>query len=411
MRLIHTSDWHLGQTLHGQDRDYEHAQFLAWLLDQLVQHKPDALLIAGDIFDTVNPPLKAQERLYDFIVRSHEKLPQLDIVMIAGNHDSGGRIELPGPLMRRLNAHAIGRISWIAENQLDHDRLLVPLHDAKGQVAGWCLALPFLRPAEVTGGDAGDDYMLGMRHVHQHLIAAAEAQREPGQALIAMSHAHMAGGAVSEDSERNIVIGNAEALPASLFPEPIAYVALGHLHKPQKVAGQERIRYSGSALPLSFGEINYPHQILLVSFDGDRLDTVEALPVPRVVEMIRIGRAPLAEVITALEALPPVGLFAENLPWLEVRVQLDEPLPDLRQRIETAITGKACRLVRIASEYAGKRGETDSEVLLGLDQITPQELFARAWQEQFGNPPDEQAQEDFASLLQGVEFAGEGDTR
>ena len=93
MRLIHTSDWHLGQTLHGQDRDYEHAQFLAWLLDQLVAHRADALLIAGDVFDTVNPPLKAQERLYDFIVRAHEKLPQLDIVMIAGNHDSGGRIE------------------------------------------------------------------------------------------------------------------------------------------------------------------------------------------------------------------------------------------------------------------------------------------------------------------------------
>ena len=88
MRLIHTSDWHLGQTLHGQDRDYEHAQFLAWLLDQLIAQQPDALLIAGDIFDTVNPPLKAQERLYDFIVRSHEKLPQLDSVIIAGNHDS-----------------------------------------------------------------------------------------------------------------------------------------------------------------------------------------------------------------------------------------------------------------------------------------------------------------------------------
>lgn len=409
MRLIHTSDWHLGQTLHGQDRDYEHAQLLAWLLEQLVQHRPDALLIAGDIFDTVNPPLRAQERLYDFVVRAHECLPQLDIVMIAGNHDSGGRIELPGPLMKRLNAHAIGRISWIEDGQLDHRRLLVPLHEADGQIAAWCLTLPFLRPAEVTGLEAGDDYMRGIRHVHQQLIAAAEALRKPGQALIAMSHAHMAGGAVSEDSERNIVIGNAEALPASLFPAPIAYVALGHLHKPQRVAGQDHIRYCGSPLPLSFGEINYPHQMLLVDFDGDRLSRIETLPVPRAVDMIRIGRAPLAEVISQLEALPPVGLFAENLPWLEVRVQLDEPLPDLRQRIETALTGKACRLVRIASEYAGKRGEADSDVLLGLDQISPQELFARAWEEQFGNPPDEQALDDFANLLQRVEFAGEGD--
>ncbi len=407
MRLIHTSDWHLGQTLHGQERDYEHAQFLAWLLDQLVAHQADALLIAGDIFDTVNPPLKAQERLYDFIVRAHERLPQLDIVMIAGNHDSGGRIELPAPLMRRLNAHAVGRISWVADGQLDHQRLLVPLHDARGKVAAWCLTLPFLRPAEVTGLVLGDDYMAGIAQVHERLITAAEAVRQPGQALVAMSHAHMAGGAVSEESERNIVIGNAEALPASLFPESVAYVALGHLHKPQYVAGQERIRYSGSPLPLSFAEVNYPHQVLMVELGGEALKGVEMLPVPRAVEMIRIGRAPLGEVITALEALPPTGLFDDNLPWLEVRVLLDEPLPDLRQRIETAISGKACRLVRIASEYAGKRGEADSDVLVGLDQISPQELFARAWEEQFGNPPDEQALDDFATLLQQVEFAGE----
>lgn len=405
MRLIHTSDWHLGQSLHGQDRDYEHTQFLAWLLDQLVAHAADALLIAGDVFDTVNPPLKAQERLYDFIVRAHERLPSLDIVMIAGNHDSGGRIELPGPLMKRLNAHAIGRISWIEDGQLDHGRLLVPLHDSKGEVAAWCLTLPFLRPAEVTGGETGDDYIAGIRQVHERLIAAAENLRQPGQALIAMSHAHMAGGAVSEESERNIVIGNAEALPASLFPDSVAYVALGHLHKPQQVAGQARIRYSGSPLPLSFAEVNYPHQVLLVDFDGEQLASIESLPVPRAVEMIRIGRASLGEVIAALEALPPTGLFDDNLPWLEVRVLLDEPLPDLRQRIETAISGKACRLVRIASEYAGKRGEADSQVLAGLDQVSPQALFVRAWEEQFGNPPDEQAVDDFATLLQRVEFA------
>ena len=411
MRLIHTSDWHLGQTLHGQERDFEHAQFLDWLLGQLVSHQADALLIAGDVFDTVNPPLRAQERLYDFIVRAHEQLPQLDIVMIAGNHDSGGRIELPAPLMRRLNAHAVGRISWVADGQLDHQRLLVPLHDVGGQVAAWCLTLPFLRPAEVTGFGGGDDYMAGIAQVHQRLIAAAEAVRQPGQALVAMSHAHMAGGAVSEESERNIVIGNAEALPASLFSESVAYVALGHLHKPQQVAGQARIRYSGSPLPLSFAEVNYPHQVLLVELAGDALKQVQSLPVPRAVEMIRIGRAPLAEVINALEALPPSGLFDENLPWLEVRVLLDEPMPDLRQRIETAINGKACRLVRIASEYAGKRGDTDSDALAGLDQISPQELFTRAWEEQFGNPPDEQALDDFATLLQQVEFAGEEDAQ
>src|SRR3546814_17067433 len=121
----------------------------------------------------------------------------------------------------------------------------------------------------------GRDYLTGILHVHDRRNAGAESARQPGQSLCAMSHAHMAGGAVSEESERNIVIGNAEALPASLFPESVAYVALGHLHKPQQVAGQARIRYSGSPLPLSFAEVNYPHQVLLVELDGDKLKNVE----------------------------------------------------------------------------------------------------------------------------------------
>lgn len=405
MRLIHTSDWHLGQTLHGQDRDFEHAAFLAWLLDTLVAQRADALLIAGDIFDTVNPPLRAQERLYDFVVEAHRRLPRLDIVMIAGNHDSGGRIELPAPLMRRLNAHALGRVEWLDEDALDSDRLLLPLHREDGEIGAWCLALPFLRPAEVTGGAVGDDYLAGIARVHRELIAAAEARRTPQQALVAVSHAHMAGAAVSEDSERNIVIGNAEALPASLFPEAVAYIALGHLHKPQQVAGQPRIRYSGAPLPLSFAEVNYPHQVLLVELDGASLSSVEALRVPRAVDMLRVGPAPLAEVLEQLAALPASALERERQPWLEVRVQLEQPQPDLRQQIEAALDGKGCRLVRIASEYRG-RGE-EAATLVGLDQLDPQELFRRSWQAEYGNEADAQVLEDFLTLLQEVQLQGE----
>lgn len=405
MRLIHTSDWHLGQTLHGQDRDFEHAAFLAWLLDTLVDQRADALLIAGDIFDTVNPPLRAQERLYDFVVEAHRRLPRLDIVMIAGNHDSGGRIELPAPLMRRLNAHALGRVEWLDEDALDSARLLLPLHRADGEIGAWCLALPFLRPAEVTGGAVGDDYLAGIERVHRELIAAAESRRAPAQALVAVSHAHMAGAVVSEDSERNIVIGNAEALPASLFPEAVAYVALGHLHKPQQVAGQPRIRYSGAPLPLSFAEVAYPHQVLVVELDGAALRSVEPIRVPRAVDMLRIGPAPLADVLEQLAVLPASALERERQPWLEVRVQLEQPQPDLRQQIEAALDGKGCRLVRIASEYLG-RGE-EAAPLVGLDQLDPQELFRRSWQAEYGNEADAQVLEDFLTLLQEVQLQGE----
>jgi exonuclease SbcD len=411
MRLFHTSDWHLGQNLHGQERDFEHASFLAWLLARLVERTPDVLLIAGDIFDTVNPTVKAQERLYDFIVSAHEQNPQLTIVMIAGNHDSGSRIELPAPLMRRLRTHALGRVLWLDDGVLDVERLLLPLPNAKGKVVGWCLALPFLRPAEVTGAKLGDDYLRGIGQVHEMLIEAANRKRKKGQALIAISHAHMAGGSVSEDSERSLIIGNAEALPASLFGESITYVALGHLHKPQRVNGEERIRYCGSPIPLSFSEIGYQHQILEIECEGDKLTRVESLIIPRAVNLQRIGPATLADLLVQLKGLPDIDLLAEvdRQPWLEVRVRLDEPQPDLRNQIESVLQGKAVRLVRIAAEYAGKgaRDSGEDAELIELDQLSPQELFSRAWLDSYGSEVDEQTLQDFATLLQDVQQEGE----
>ena len=410
MRLFHTSDWHLGQSLHGQERDFEHACFLDWLLARLAERQPNVLLIAGDIFETVNPPVKAQERLYDFIVNAHEQQPHLTIVMIAGNHDSGSRIELPAPLMRRLRTHALGRVVWLDDGQLDSERLLIPLPNAHGEVAAWCLALPFLRPAEVTGTTLGDDYIKGIAHVHERLIAAAELKRQPGQALIAISHAHMAGGSVSVDSERSLIIGSAEALPASLFGANISYVALGHLHKPQQVNGESRIRYSGSPIPLSFSEIQYPHQVLEIECDGERLVSVEPHLIPRAVDLIRLGPAPLAEVLTQLAEQPDVDLLADltRQPWLEVRVILDEPQPDLRQQIETALQNKAVRLVRIGAEYAGSRSADEQDgPLIELDQLSPQELFSLAWQDSYGSAVDSATLDDFALLLQEVQLAGE----
>ena len=248
--------------------------------------------------------------------------------------------------------------------------------------------------------------------MHEWLIAAANAKRQPGQALIAISHAHMAGGSVSEDSERSLIIGNAEALPASLFGESISYVALGHLHKPQKVNGEERIRYSGSPIPLSFSEIGYQHQILDVVLDGETLVSVEPKLIPRSVNLQRIGPAPLAEILLQLADLPNIDLLAETQrqPWLEVRVRLDEPQPDLRHQVETALQGKAVRLVRIAAEYAGNRGadgSDDGSTLIELDQLTPQELFSRAWLDNYGSEVDDQTLKDFAELLQDVQLEGE----
>ena len=426
LTLIHTADWHLGQSFHGQERHAEHRAFLAWLLDTLEERQADALLVAGDIFDVVNPSLRAQELLYDVIVSAHERLPRLDIVLIAGNHDSGNRIELPAPLMRRLRTHALGRVSWLDDGRLDAQRLLVPLTDAEGETRAWCLALPFLRPAEVTGaaqashdaeGEPGDipvndaprnDYVAGITRVHRQLIEAARERREPGQALVAMSHAHLHGAAVSEASERPIVIGGEESISAALFPPEIAYVALGHLHRAQHV-GEPRIRYSGSPLPLDFSEVGYPHQVVAVTLDGEALTDTQAIPVPRPVAMHRIGPGPLDRVLAELEALEEdPALERELWPWLEVRVELEAPIPDLRARVEAALEGKALRLLRLERRLPTVEGDAATD-RVDLASLGPRRLFERTWESRWGEAPSEAVLADFDRLRQEVLDADDTD--
>ena len=273
MRLLHTSDWHLGQTLHTFDRTYEHQCFLDWLVDTIVAEQADALLIAGDVFDNANPSAAAQRQLYRFLQQARARAPQLQVVVIAGNHDSAGRLEAPGPLLEAHGVTVLGNVVRGADGAIDLERMLVPLRDRAGAIKAWCLAIPFLRPGDlprVAAGEleAADPYLHGIALLYQQAYALAKSKCANGEAVLAMGHCHMVDGQASEDSERRIVIGGTEALPATMFDPTLAYAALGHLHLAQRVGKKEHLRYCGSPLPLSFAEVGYQHQVLRVDLDG-----------------------------------------------------------------------------------------------------------------------------------------------
>ena len=413
MRLIHTSDWHLGQTLHNYERAYEHQCFLDWLTDTVVAEQADALLIAGDVFDTANPSASAQKQLYRFLQQIRARAPRLDIVIIAGNHDSPGRLEAPGPLLESHGTRVIGHVVRKEDGQIDLERMIVPLHDRSGAVGAWCLAVPFLRPGDVPrnpepedAGDkapAADPYLAGIGLLYRQTFELAAARRTPGQALVAMGHCHMVDGAASLDSERRIVIGGTEALPASIFDPAIAYAALGHLHLAQRVGQKEHLRYSGSPLPLSFSEVNYQHQVLRIDLDGDAARAVTPLPIPRAVDLLRVppAPAPLEQALAALEALtlPELPLYAQ--PFLEVRVLLDAPEPGLRGRIEAAIAGKPVRLAKI--EPTRKHdGGAEPAAAMSLDQLAalqPDDIFRRVYLQKFGEDAPADQLSAFAELM------------
>lgn len=409
MRLLHTSDWHLGQALHSYDRSYEHQQFLDWLLDTLVAERVDALLIAGDIFDTANPSSSAQKQLYRFLQQARRRLPALDIVVIAGNHDSPGRLEAPGPLLEDHGTTVIGHVLRGPDGAIDIERMVVPLRDDAGAIAAWCLAIPFLRPGDVPRADAdadadADPYLAGIARLYRQAYALADGKRTAGQAIVAMGHCHMVDGQASLDSERRIVIGGTEALPAAVFDAGIAYTALGHLHLAQRVGGKDHRRYCGSPLPLSFAEVGYRHQVLRIDL-VDGAAQVEGIDVPRAVELLRIPATPqpLDAVLLALAELDLQELPRERQPFLEVRVLLDGPEPGLRARIESALDGKPVRLAKIEPTRKHQAGSGDGfQAALSLEQLAqlqPDDIFKRLYAQRFGDAAPDDQLAAFAELM------------
>jgi len=401
VRFFHTSDWHLGQFFYNHSRHYEHEQFLTWLLEQIKQKQPHALLIAGDIFDVINPSSQAQKQLYQFLADAHERAPHMQTLMIAGNHDSGYRIEQVEPLLAKYNAKTVGVIRPNKENNLDLDRLILPIYDEQKQIVAWCIALPFVRSAEITGfNEHTTNSQNAIAYLHQQLIAEAKRRKTDDQALILMSHAHMQGGETS-DSERPIIIGNEEALSTSLFDDSIDYVALGHLHKPQKV-GQDHIRYSGSPIPLSFSEINYKHQVLEVTIDpietGNQVE-FEAIAIPRAIQLHKI-KGELNDVIQRLKNLPQgVIECIDHREYVDIEYHTaTPPQPNLRQQFEDALPKDRYRLVRISRQYLSNQTNAEIESKINLEPPTPEKLFQQIWEKK-GYSADDEVTKDFLSLV------------
>ncbi len=404
-RLVHTSDWHLGHTLHGFARGFEHSRFLGWLEDRLAELQADALVVTGDIYDKQNPPTAATSLLYRFVAGIKRRCPQLDVVLIGGNHDSAGRLEAPQPLLSAFGVHVVGSLPWRDDGQLDTDRVLVPLTDPHGDIAAWCAAVPFLRPGDLPA-EAGDEHpaIAGTRSVYGRVAEAMDARREPRQAAVFTGHCTVRGAALSEMSERHILIGGQHALPVDAIAATADYVALGHLHRPQSVGGDRAICYAGSPIPLAVDERSYRHRIIVADFDDGRLSDTLSLDIPRCVEFLRVpdaGAAPLDDVLYALGRLCGDGNGNPDMrPFLEVAVTVTEPVPDLRQRVEAAVAGSAVRLTRIVPHHAG--GDADLASILAttreLSALDPEEVFRMRHRQQYDTEPDDDILDAFRSL-------------
>ncbi|MFY9149596.1 MAG: exonuclease SbcCD subunit D C-terminal domain-containing protein [Smithellaceae bacterium] len=375
MKLLHTSDWHIGRSLYGRKRYEEFEAFLTWLAETIQQNKIDALLVAGDVFDTSAPSNRAQELYYRFLCRVATSSCR-HIVVVAGNHDSPSFLNAPKELLKALDVHVVGSSTAFLE-----DEVLVLRNEQDVPELIVC-AVPYLRDRDIRVAEAGESVddkerkLIDGIRTHYAIVAALAGQKRDELGgdipIVGTGHLFIAGGqTVDGDGVRELYVGSLAHVTAGIFPDCFNYLALGHLHVPQKVKGSETIRYSGSPLPMGFGEAKQQKSVCQVEFHSTTA-SVKLIDVPvfQKLERIKGDWDGISNRILELSAASfPV--------WLEIVYDGIEVIGDLRERLEAAISGTQMEIIRIKNNRIIDRvlgqiheGET-------LDDLSVNEVFER----------------------------------
>ncbi|WP_081212010.1 exonuclease SbcCD subunit D C-terminal domain-containing protein [Salegentibacter sediminis] len=284
MKIVHTADWHIGKKLHKHELSKDFELFIGWLCDFIKKERVDVLLISGDIFDLANPSSEARKQYYRALMR----LRKLDckLVITGGNHDSPAMLDAPQEILRELEMHVIGGLPSALEE------LIIPLKNKQGETELVIAAMPYLRDADLRSAAEAETYEDRLEAIRagiqQCFAKAAELcqEKHPGIPAIAMGHLFAAGAETSE-SEREIQIGNLAAFNALQFGDYFNYIALGHIHKPQKLNAAIPTYYSGSPLPLSFSERRDIKRILLLNTETGW--EPENIPVPSFRSLLKLS--------------------------------------------------------------------------------------------------------------------------
>ena len=375
MKILHTSDWHIGKTLYGRKRYDEFEAFLCWLAETIQQEQIDALLIAGDVFDTNTPSNRAQELYYRFLCRVAASSCR-HVVVIAGNHDSPTFLNAPKELLRALDVHVIGSATESHEDEV----LVLQNHDGSPELI--VCAVPYLRDRDIRVAEVGesidDKERKLIEGIQKHYFKVCELAEQKRKALavdipiIAMGHLFTAGGkTIDGDGVRELYVGSLAHVTSGIFPECIDYLALGHLHVPQLVNGSEVMRYSGSPLPMGFGEAKQEKSICLVEFFGIQA-LVALLKVPVFKRLERVSGA-WDEIVSRL-----IDLSASHSDaWLEIVYEGEDVAGDLREQVEALSVGTQMEVLRIKNNRIIDRVLSRSHDQETLDDLNINDVFER----------------------------------
>jgi exonuclease SbcD len=378
MKLLHTSDWHIGRALYNRKRYDEFEAFLNWLAELIESENIDVLLVAGDVFDNTTPSNRAQELYYRFLCRVAASAHR-HVVIIAGNHDSPSFLDAPRQLLKFLNVHVVGCISSNPSDEL----IVIP--DSRGEAQLIVCAIPYLRDRDIRTAEDGESVedkerkiIEGIRAHYRLVCDAAECKRaelKKPVPIVAMGHLFAAGGrTVDGDGVRELYIGTLAQVKTDVFPECIDYLALGHLHLPQTVGGSDVISYCGSPLPIGFNEAEKQKSVVVVEFEAND-PQVKNIVVP-CFQKLKVLRGDWSDISTGINELKAEGSNA----WLEIIYEGDEISGNLQERLDEIVAGSSLEILRTKNNRVIERALVGMYPEETLDDLDVADVFQRCLQ-------------------------------
>lgn len=393
MKIFHTADWHLGNVFHRHERIDEHEHFFDWLLQQLRVHQPDVMIVAGDVFDNANPSAAAEKLYYKFLQQAIEAVSGLQIVVIAGNHDSAHRLEAPSPFLKANNIYVRGSVKRGENGEPDFENNILPLSlrtDSEARLV--CVALPYLRACDYPSGMSAAEGLKYYFDKTKRALGHSEFRKLP---VVVAAHFYASGAEISEEHSERLVVGGQDVVDVKVFDKYFRYMALGHIHRRQCVDSKSGvvINYSGSVLPMSFTEKNYKHGVVVVEIDDEgsvRCSNLDYVPLRSLLSLPQTGTAEPHEILELIAQLPDrhEGEDSATWPYVELRVLESKPEPTFLNDVTVALKEKAvrfCRMVRVLPTDIGDSSyhlELGSQAQTALN-ISPADLAQYVYKNKF----------------------------
>lgn len=387
MKILHTSDWHLGHSLYNYDRTTEQQSFLEQLARIVAMEKPDVMVVSGDIYHYSTPSAATQKMYTEGMLHIHRACPEMQMVVTAGNHDSSAKLEIDSSLWRHFGVTVVGNVERTQE-EVNLEKHIIEITDEDGKRKGYVIAVPHIYPQNFPTLDADTPREERPARFFQTLLDETKRRNTEELPVVLMAHLAVEGSDRTGHSEN---IGGMETITLQELGEGYDYLALGHIHCPQNIKGSDhRARYCGTPLPVSFDE-TYPHSVTIVELNGHEEPKIRTIEIENSIPLVTLPREPKAfeEVLKELEAYP-----ADKQAYIRLNVLLDHNYlaPDCHERAMSAAKGKACKYCYIKSTRGRQAAETDGKHLSiqEIQEKSPLDIAKLYYREAEGEEMDEE---------------------